>query len=696
MSRIFPGLLLCLVAVYACGSDGTSTPPADDTGDGGTSNTGGAGGTGGMGCTPAEEICDGLDNDCNGDVDEGCACVDGQTQECYSGDEALIGIGACARGTQTCDTSGSWGDCVDEVLPTQEQCDGADNDCNDAVDDGFGEVSCGLGICLVTVDECVDGAPNPCVPGPADPDESCDGLDNTCDGTIDEGCSCLDGNMQTCYSGSMMTQNVGLCSDGQQTCTNGQWGTCVGEVLPQTELCDDLDNNCDTVIDDNNPEGGGMCMTGNMGVCAAGILICETGGMLNCVQQVQAMPEICNGLDDDCINGVDDGDPGGGADCSVVGQMGICADGTEHCIGGNVVCQRDFPNAPLPEICNNLDDDCDGIPDDGNPGGNQMCNTGNPGICSEGVTDCMGGVIVCNQVNMPLPETCNGLDDDCMNGVDDGNPGGGVACNTGLQGVCAAGTTTCSMAMVQCIQDTPAAAEICFNAADEDCDGVLDNGCCGNGIIESMEACDDGNTGSGDGCSAACVRESGHCCSGEPSSCIASPVTVSADMLAVAIPDDTYNGTVGSMACVALDIQECLGTLTDVNVALGIDHTWVGDLTVRVISPANTELTLFHRPGHPAATFGDSSDLASGSIILFDGAAAVDPETMGSTIGAAQVVCLDDGVCSYLTNPDGEVGTNLAAFAGESVSGLWTVCVGDSAAGDTGSLEEVQFDFTFN
>lgn len=84
------------------------------------------------------EPCNGLDDNGNGQVDEGCPCTPGDTQACYAGPPALAGKGACVRGKQTCAASGSggaWGACVGGVLPTSETCNGADDDCNDKVDD---------------------------------------------------------------------------------------------------------------------------------------------------------------------------------------------------------------------------------------------------------------------------------------------------------------------------------------------------------------------------------------------------------------------------------------------------------------------------------------------------------------------------------------------------------------------------------
>ncbi len=58
---------------------------------------------------PTEELCDGLDNDCDG-------IVDNFRRACYEGDRKYVGKGACKAGTQLC-TAGAWGACEGQVLP---------------------------------------------------------------------------------------------------------------------------------------------------------------------------------------------------------------------------------------------------------------------------------------------------------------------------------------------------------------------------------------------------------------------------------------------------------------------------------------------------------------------------------------------------------------------------------------------------
>jgi Notch-like protein len=230
---------------------------------------------------------------------------------------------------------------------------------------------------------------------------------------------CTEGQTRPCYSGPSGTENVGVCVGGTQTCVNGQWGPCSGEVVPSAEVCDGFDNDCDAVVDNGNPGGGGTCNTGQPGVCAAGTLACQNG-VLVCVQNTSPSAEVCDGLDNDCDGAVDNGDPGGGGTCNT-GQPGVCASGTLHCQSGALVCVPN--NSPSAEVCNGLDDDCDGIVDDGNPGGGGTCTTGLPGVCATGTLECQSGSLVCVPGIQPgeKTEVCNdGLDNDC-DGLTDGN-----------------------------------------------------------------------------------------------------------------------------------------------------------------------------------------------------------------------------------------------------------------------------------
>ncbi len=443
---------------------------------GGVGNEGaGAGLSVGSGadCSQNTERCNGVDDNCDGRVDEGCKCKAGDKQKCASGSTNPEGVGVCKAGAQTCDEHGQWGACDGEVLPSAEVCNGLDDDCNGEVDEKLDSVTCGLGACKTTVPGCKDGKPVPCIPPAGSDKEKCDGIDDNCDGKVDEGCSCIDGKEQACYSGSKDTKGVGACKDGKQLCGGGMWGTCTGDVTPIAEKCNGIDDNCDGTVDEGNPDSGAACDTALKGVCAAGKKQCE-GGKLVCKQLLQPSKEKCNGLDDDCNGQTDEANPEGGGACDT-GLLGACKPGLFQCTGGKIVCAQTVQ--PVAEKCNGIDDNCNGQTDEGNPQGGANCDTGQFGACAAGTQKCQNGALVCVQNVAASAEVCNNIDDNCDGVVDNGDPGGGNACNTGKLGVCTAGTQHCIGGTIQCQQNVAASAEptaACTDGKDNDCDGLTD------------------------------------------------------------------------------------------------------------------------------------------------------------------------------------------------------------------------------
>lgn len=166
---------------------------------------------------------------------------------------------------------------------------------------------------------------------------------------------------------------------------------------------------------------------------------------------------------------------------------------------------------------------------------------------------------------------------------------------------------------------------------------------------------------------------------------------------AAVIPDNAYDGTIASMAC--LTVPGPGGDIIDMNIDLDLEHTWAGDLVIKVVAPDTTVLTLQSRAGfaEPAddgtGGFGDSSNYQAGSVINFSNGGATSAEDAGSTIPGADFICATDGLCNYSPFPDQGPGTDFTDFVGMDSTGDWQVCIGDAGGGDTGNFISANINF---
>ena len=221
------------------------------------------------------DVCDGIDNDCDGVIDEDFIAGGTVTATDVDGSGALTkgeacgGIGVCGAGTVICDGPSAL-ICSTVASASADICDGEDNDCDGESDEHFGvggEVSftdfdgttglvkgadCGGGSCGAGQVICAaDGNALSCSAAGTPSSEQCDGADNDCDGEVDEDFA-VGGSVTTPDvdgSGALVLGKacggIGACAAGTVQC-NGTGGlTCSSACSVSSEACDGADNDCD-------------------------------------------------------------------------------------------------------------------------------------------------------------------------------------------------------------------------------------------------------------------------------------------------------------------------------------------------------------------------------------------------------------------------------------------------------------------
>ncbi|HAN30732.1 MAG TPA: hypothetical protein DCQ06_03975, partial [Myxococcales bacterium] len=346
---------------------------------------------------------------------------------------------------------------------TPEICDNLDNDCDGKTDDGMlynglprgsvcnGIGACGLGTveCNLTTNKAVCSS-NPDGTNSNSIGEQCDGKDNDCDGATDES---IDVATNTC-------NKLGVCATVlKATCKQGVWA-CVyeGSVYQKVETwCDNLDNDCNGVTDDKFVDKGKSCDGPDPDKCANGKLICapDKASVMCSKEDPLSTIELCDGKDNDCDGKTDEGFDKIGQPCDGP-DSDKCINGKWACSqdGKTQVCDNEFP-ANIKEICDGKDNDCDGKTDEGFDVG-AACDGPDADKCKFGKIQCTkSGQAVCStETKVNQKEICNDLDDDCDGVTDEGFFAKGQKCDSAADvDACKTGTFICKSGAMVCFGD---------------------------------------------------------------------------------------------------------------------------------------------------------------------------------------------------------------------------------------------------
>ncbi len=415
----------------------------------------------------ATEVCDGIDNNCDGNTDEGVINT-------YYADTDNDGYGDANNFTQACTSPSGYvvddTDCDDNEAAANpgatEVCDGIDNNCDGNVDEGLANTyyadtdNDGYGDANNSTQACT--APSGYVSDNTDCDDTdlninsgateiCDGIDNNCDGNVDEG-------LANTYYADTDNDGYGDANNSTQACTVPS-----GYVVDDTdcddtdlninpgaiEVCDGIDNNCDgntdegvtnTYYADTDNDGyGDAANTTQACSVPTGYVSDNTDCDDNEAAAYPSATEICDGIDNNCDGNTDEGvtntyyadtDNDGYGDAANTTQA--CSVPTGY-VSDNTDCDDNeaaaYPGAT--EVCDGIDNNCDGNTDEG------VLNTYYLDLDSDGYGDVVNATQACSaptgfvadnndcddsnpNTNPGAAEICDGIDNNCDGNTDEG------------------------------------------------------------------------------------------------------------------------------------------------------------------------------------------------------------------------------------------------------------------------------------
>jgi predicted outer membrane repeat protein len=432
----------------------------------------------------ADEVCDGTDNDCDALIDDEDEISEEYLDTFYADDDA-DGFGDSTNTTDACDVPSGYvtdtTDCDDAdsaVNPdATEVCNEIDDDCDGTIDvgakedatwyadadgDGFGDstdttTGCEQPSGYVSNDTDCDDADSAVSP---DGEEVCDSIDNDCDGTTDE-----DPTDGTTYYADADGDGFGDSSSFTSACDvpsgyvslDTDCDDSDSAVSPDAdEVCDDVDNDCDSIIDEDPTDGttyyadadGDTYGDADSTTDACDVPSGYTADDTDCDDADSAVnpdaDEVCDGADNDCDGTTDvgasdagtfyadaDGDTYGDADSTTDAcdaPSGYTADDTDCDDADSAV------NPDADEVCDGVDNNCDGTTDEDTA---TDAETWYADADSDGFGDADSTTAACDQpsgyiedsadcddsdsaVNPDADEVCDGIDNDCDGTTDVG------------------------------------------------------------------------------------------------------------------------------------------------------------------------------------------------------------------------------------------------------------------------------------